>query len=272
MVPTVALPPTMPSTLQVAAPPPVTAAVNCCDCDKVSVATRGVVAKADVLVMLTVAVALAEPPEPVQVSEYWVVAFSAPVETLPLVGSLPVHGPPDGELDAMQAVALVELQVSVALPPAGTPEGLAMSCAVGAAGGGGGGVAAVTVTVVLAAAGVVPPAPEQVNVNVPVALKAALTTLPPVDCAPLQAPDAVQAVALVEDQVSVVVPPVVTLEGLALSETVGAAAGGVEAGGVLDAAPEFPPPEQPASSRPALSATATAGECGQRRMVAFIIL
>jgi hypothetical protein len=189
-----------------------------------------------------------------------VVAFNAPVDTEPLVASLPVHGPPAGELDAVQAVALVELQVSVARPPAVTPAGLADSKAVGAAGGGGGGVVtAVTVTVVLAAAGVVPLAPEQVNVNVLVALNAAVITLPPVDCAPLHAPDAVHAVALVEDQVSVVVPPVVTLVGLALSETVGDDAGGVDtggvdAGGVLGDPPEFPPPPQAASSRPALSA------------------
>jgi hypothetical protein len=142
-------------------------------------------------------------------------------------------------------------------------------------------VGAVTVTVVLAAAGVVPLAPEQVNVNVLVALNAALTTLPPVDCAPLHAPDAVHAVALVEDQVSVVVPPVVTLVGLALSETVGEDAGGVDAGGVdtggvdaggvLEEPPEFPPPPQAASSRPALRAVPATIECGNRFMAPFII-
>jgi hypothetical protein len=204
-----------------------------------------------------------------------VVAFNAPVDTEPLVASLPFHGPPAGELDAVQVVALVELQVSVALPPAVTPAGLAVSNAVGAAGGGGGGgggvVTAVTVTVVLAAAGVVPLAPEQVNVNVLVALNAAVTTLPPVDCAPLHAPVAVQAVALVEDQVSVVVPPVVTLVGLALSETVGEDAGGVDAGGVLEEPPEFPPPPQAASSRPALSTVPATRECGSRFMAPFIM-
>jgi hypothetical protein len=208
-----------------------------------------------------------------------VVAFNAPVDTEPLVASVPVHGPPAGELEAMQAVALVELQVSVALPPAVTPAGLAVSKAVGAAGGDGGGggvVPAVTVTVVLAAAGVVPLAPEQVNVKVLVAVRAALTTLPPVACAPLHAPDAVHAVALVEDQVSVVVPPVVTLVGLALSETVGEDAGGVDtggvdAGGVLGDPPEFPPPPQAASNRPALSAVPATRECGSRFMAPFII-
>jgi hypothetical protein len=173
----------------------------------------------------------------------------------------------------VQAVALVELQVSVALAPDATPGGLAVSKAVGAAGGGGGVVPAVTVTVALAAAGVVPLAPEQVNVKVLVALSAAVATLPPVDCAPLQAPDAVQAVALVEDQVSVVVPPVVTLVGLALSETVGAAAGGggVDKGGALVDPPEFPPPEHAASSRPTLSATPAGIECGNRFMAPFIM-
>jgi hypothetical protein len=199
-----------------------------------------------------------------------VVAFSAPVDTLPLVGSLPLHGPPVGELDAVQAVALVELQVSVALPPDATAGGLDVSNAVGAAGGGGGVLPAVTVTVALAAAGVVPLAPEQVNVKVLVALSTALATLPPVDCAPLQAPDAVQALALVEDQVSVVVPPAVTLVGLAVSETVGADAGGVDAGGVLEDAPECPPPPQAASSRPALSAAPATVRRGNCFMVPFI--
>ncbi len=40
---------------------------------------------------------------------------------------------------------------------------------------------------------------------------------------PLQAPDAVQAVALVADQLSVELVPLVTELGAALSETVGAA-------------------------------------------------
>jgi hypothetical protein len=182
-----------------------------------------------------------------------------------------VHGPPVGELDAVQAVALVELQVSVALPPDATPGGLDVSKAVGAAGGGGGVPPAVTVTVVLATAGVVPLAPEQVNVNVLVALSAPVTTLPPVDCVPLHAPDAVQAVALVEVQVSVVVWPVVTLVGLAPSETVGEDAGGVEEGGVLEDPPEFPPPPQAASSRLALSAVPATKECGNLFMAPFII-
>jgi hypothetical protein len=41
---------------------------------------------------------------------------------------------------------------------------------------------------------------------------------------PVQAPEAVHAVALVEDQVKVELPPLATLLGLALSETLGAVA------------------------------------------------
>lgn len=54
--------------------------------------------------------------------------------------------------------------------------------------------------------------------------------MPPVELEPLvalvpdQAPEAVQEVALVEDQVKVEVPPLATLVGLALIVTVGAGA------------------------------------------------
>jgi hypothetical protein len=44
---------------------------------------------------------------------------------------------------------------------------------------------------------------------------------------PDQPPDAVQAVALVEDQVSVELPPLMTVLGVVLSLTVGAGAGEV---------------------------------------------
>jgi hypothetical protein len=57
---------------------------------------------------------------------------------------------------------LVELHVSIAVPPDVTLVGLAVSVTVGAGGGGGGG--AVTVTVALVVAGVVPLAPLQLNV------------------------------------------------------------------------------------------------------------
>lgn len=53
-----------------------------------------------------------------------------------------------------------------------------------------------------------------------------LDWLPEVDLVPDQAPEAVQEVALVDDQVNTDVVPVLTVDGLALMETVGAGGGG----------------------------------------------
>lgn len=53
------------------------------------------------------------------------------------------------------------------------------------------------------------------------AVKAPVDLLPLVACAPLQPPDAVQAVALALDQVSVAAEPEPTVLGLALKLTVG---------------------------------------------------
>ena len=79
------------------------------------------------------------------------------------------------------------------------------------------------VTVTLAVRLVVPPAPVQASVKLLLAVSAALAWLPDVPLDPDQAPLAVQLVAPVDDQLSVVVVPVVTVAGLALSVTVGAA-------------------------------------------------
>ena len=75
-------------------------------------------------------------------------ADSAPVDIEPLVGSLPVH-----PFEAVQAVALVEDQLSVEALPFATVVGLADSCTVGEA--------AVTDTVAVCAAE--PPAPVHVS-------------------------------------------------------------------------------------------------------------
>jgi hypothetical protein len=195
--------------VSVAAPPAVTAvglAVS------VAVAGGGVTG-----VTVTVAVAaLLAPPAPVQVTEYVAVAVSAPVDRLPLVARAPANVPPV----PVQAVALVELQVSVAAPPAVTAAGLAVSVAVA------GGVTAVTVTVTVAGL-LLPPAPVQVNEYVAVAVSAPVDRLPPVERAPANAPPVpVQAVALVELQVSVVALPAVIEVAAALSDAVGTAGGG----------------------------------------------
>jgi hypothetical protein len=98
---------------------------------------------------VTVADWAAEPPLPLQVSVYLVVAVRMPVLCEPLLGSLPVQPP-----DAVQEEALVEDQVKVEVPPLVAVPGLAVSVTDGAG--------AVTVTVADCAA--LPPLPLQVSV------------------------------------------------------------------------------------------------------------
>jgi hypothetical protein len=76
----------------------------------------------------TVADCAAEPPEPVQVNVYFVVAVSAPVFCEPLVASEPLQPP-----EAVQDVAFVEDHVKVDAPPLATELGEALSATVGAA-------------------------------------------------------------------------------------------------------------------------------------------
>jgi hypothetical protein len=85
--------------------------------------------------IVTVALAWAEPPVPVQLSVNVVAFVSAGVLALPAVGLLPLHPP-----DAVQAVAFVVFHVRVLVPPLLTEVGDADSDTVGA------GVGVVTVT------------------------------------------------------------------------------------------------------------------------------
>jgi hypothetical protein len=107
---------------------------------------------------------------------------------------------------------LVEVQVRVDAPPLATLVGVAFNDTVGAGG-------AETVTVVDCAAE--PPVPVQVRVNFVVAVRAGVVCEPAVACAPLQPPEAVQAVALVDDQVNADVAPLLTVAGFALKVTAG---------------------------------------------------
>jgi hypothetical protein len=145
----------------------------------------------------------------VQVKVNVVVALSAPVVCVPLVALAPLQLP-----EAVQLVASVEFHVSVEEPPLETVAGLAVNVTVGAG--------ATTVTVVLWLA--LPPAPVQVSVNVVVALRAPVVCVPLVAFAPVQPPEAVQLVALVELHVRLDVPPLATLVGLAVNVTVGTGA------------------------------------------------
>jgi hypothetical protein len=102
---------------------------------------------------VTVAVAAAlVPPGPEQISEYVVLAVTAPVLFVPPVAKAPLQPP-----DAAHEVALVELQVSMDVPPPATTVGFALNVAVGRIL-----TLPATVTVAVTAA-LGPPGPEQVS-------------------------------------------------------------------------------------------------------------
>ena len=76
------------------------------------------------------------PPGPEQVSTKFALPLNAPLLWLPLVGKVPLQPP-----DAVQELALLEVQLNVEDPPASMVVGDAVSVAVGEGGGGTGGVA-----------------------------------------------------------------------------------------------------------------------------------
>ena len=94
-----------------------------------------------------------------------------------------------------------------------TLAGLALNATVGAGG-------AETVTVADCEAE--PPVPVQVRVNFVVAVRAGVVCEPAVASEPLQPPEAVQEVALVDDQVRAEAAPLLTVAGLAVRVTAGA--------------------------------------------------
>jgi hypothetical protein len=75
----------------------------------------------------TLAVAVADPPSPVQLKLYVEVALNAPVETDPLAALTPLQAP-----EAVQEAVFVELQVRVLEPPAVRLVGEALRETVGA--------------------------------------------------------------------------------------------------------------------------------------------
>ena len=102
---------------------------------------------------VTVADALAVPPDPVQERLKVLLLVSAPEDSLPEVALAPDHAP-----EAEQEVAFVEDQVSVEDPPLATVVGFAASDTVGNGGGGG-----VLDTVTVADALALPSGPVQVR-------------------------------------------------------------------------------------------------------------
>ena len=142
---------------------------------------------------------------------------------------------PTLSVEAFQARASEVAVVTEWPKPVGT-DGAVVSPAGGGGGGGGsgGGVGALTVTVVEALAE--PPLPLQVKLKIAVVVRLPVLWEPEIALAPLQAPEAVQDVALVEDQDRLEALPEVTAVGLAEIETVGVdeggGGGGVGGGGV----------------------------------------
>ncbi len=164
------------------------------------------------------------------------VALTAPVEAVPPVGSAPVHPP-----DAVQDVAFVVFQLSIAAAPLATLDGLAVRLTVGCG-----------TTVTVAEPCRDPPPPVQVSVYSDVAVTAPVEAVPLVGCAPDQAPDPVHAVAPVVVQLSTEDAPLAMLAGRALSETVGAGIAGAD-----------PPPEQEATASDVKARAAAVGRVGR---------
>lgn len=135
-------------------------------------------------------------------------AASTPVLAEPETAFVPDHAPA-----AVHAVALVDDQESVALPPLLTTVGVTAIATVGA-----GAIATLTDLAML------PPGPLQVSVKPVAPLSGPVLALPATARGPLQPPDAVQLEALVDDQVKLALPPLPTVVGDALSESVGAGA------------------------------------------------
>ena len=94
------------------------------------------------------------PPAPVQVNANAELAVNAPVDAVPEVALVPLQLP-----DAVQDVAFVDDQVSVAAEPETTADGATASVTVGASGAVGG-----CVTLAMTVWPAVPPAPAQVRV------------------------------------------------------------------------------------------------------------
>jgi hypothetical protein len=115
--------------------------------------------------------------------------------------------------EAVHAVALVEDQVNVELPPLATLVGLALRETLGG----------VADTVTVADCVAEPPAPVHVRVNFVVPVSADVAVDPRVAWLPPQPPDAIQEAALVDDQLNIDATPLLTVLGLADRVTAGAA-------------------------------------------------
>jgi hypothetical protein len=150
------------------------------------------------------------PPAPVQARVKVRGEVTGPVNPEPESGFKPLQSP-----EAVQLVALLADQASWERAPLTTKVGLAVKLSVGT------GVPPL-VTFTVTERCVVPPAPLQARLKVLFAMSDAVCSLPDAALFPAHAPEAVQPVALLADQLNVERPPLATEVGLVLKLTTGA--------------------------------------------------
>jgi hypothetical protein len=166
------------------------------------------------------------PPAPLQVKVKVVVAVNAADAFEPLSATTLLVVPSLSE----QEFAFVELHVNVVVAPGATAVGVALSVAVGALG-------AIAIVTSADTVSLLPPAPVHMSENTVEPVRGALVYVPLAACAPVQEPEAVHAVALVEFHVSVVVPPGAMLTGFAARVAVGTMLTVTDAAGLVPPAP-----------------------------------
>jgi hypothetical protein len=186
--------------------------------------TEGLNVNVAVGMIFTTALASELPPVPMQLSAYEVAVAKAPVLWLPLRPTEPLQAPL-----AVQDMVLLEVHVNVERPPAATTGGDAVNVTVGTGR---------IVTVVMRGA-VTPPGPAQMSEYAVAAVNGPVLRLPLAASVPLQPPEALQEVALVELHVSTEAFPEATAVGAAARVAVGA---GIDAtvavaGGVIPPRP-----------------------------------
>lgn len=164
------------------------------------------------------------------------------IDCVPDVAFVPLH-PPDAEHE----VALVADHDNVMEPPLVTDVLSVLSDTVG-----GGVDEIVTVTVLVTE----PPAPVQAIAKLREVESGPVDSFPETALEPDQPLEAVQAVAPVDDQVSTDDPPLGTLAGFALNETVGTSLPPTVALSPLAPPPLAPPPPQADNSSGTISAKA----------------
>jgi hypothetical protein len=201
---------------------------------------------------MTVTERVTLPAEPLHVRTYVLLTVSPLMVSAPEVDFMPVHEPV-----AVQVVVSVDDHVSCVEPLLATEDGFAANDKVGP----------VATPIVMSTERVtLPPEPLHVSVYVPVVVIPLTVWLSEVALPPDQAPEALHELALLEDQLRMLLPPLVTVAGAALNDKVGVEppepGGGLGSVGLLDDPPpgedEPPTPPLQAVRRPSRNRPSTA--------------